>query len=188
MSADDVTLLLNAVRRGTPDAASRLIEAVYQELRGMAEGKMRAVRPGHTLQPTALVNEAFLRLVGNQDKLAFSITAKSIDVFGAAAKAMERVLVDHARRKQAQKRGGGVHRVTLQDVYEQPPDPDLDVLGIHAAVAALELESPELAMLARHRYFVGLSLEEIAEIDGVSLTTVKRRWTYAKAWLYDRLS
>lgn len=183
MSADDVTLLLNAVRRGTPDAASRLIEAVYQELRGMAEGKMRAVRPGHTLQPTALVNEAFLRLVGNQDKLE-----DRSHFFGAAAKAMERVLVDHARRKQAQKRGGGVHRVTLQDVYEQPPDPDLDVLGIHAAVAALELESPELAMLARHRYFVGLSLEEIAEIDGVSLTTVKRRWTYAKAWLYDRLS
>jgi RNA polymerase sigma factor (TIGR02999 family) len=132
MSADDITLLLKAIRGGATNAPGRLIEAVYEELRRMAEGKMRAVRPGHTLQPTALVNEAFLRLVGNQDQLE-----DRAHFFGAAAKAMERVLVDHARQKQALKRGGRVARVTLHDVHAQAPDPDLDVLEIHEAVAAL---------------------------------------------------
>ncbi len=182
MSADDVTLLLKAVSRGTAGARARLIEAVYAELHRMAEAKMRALRPGHTLQPTALVNEAFLRLVGNQDQLE-----DRAHFFGAAAKAMERVLVDHARQKQALKRGRGVPRVSLHDVHAQSSDAHLDVLAIHEAVTALEQESPELAALVRYRYFVGLTLEQVAEIDGVSLATVKRQWTFAKAWLYDRL-
>ncbi|MEZ6234656.1 MAG: ECF-type sigma factor [Phycisphaerales bacterium] len=183
MSADDVTLLLNALRTGKPDAPGRLIEAVYDELRQMADAKMRRERAGHTLQPTALVNEAFLRLVGNQEGLE-----DRAHFFGAAAKAMERVLVDHARQKQALKRGGGARGVTFLDVSAEAPDPNLDVLDVHEAIAALDRESPDLASLARYRYFVGLSLEQVAEIEGVSLATIKRRWTFARAWLYDRLA
>lgn len=182
MSKADITLLLQEISNGAADARQRLIEAVYQELHQMAKGKMRAVRAGHTLQPTALVNEAFLRLVGNQDRLE-----DRGHFFGAAAKAMERVLIDHARQKLALKRGGGAARVNFQEFHEQAPDADLDVLEIHEAINALELESPELAALVRYRYFVGLTLEQIAEIDGVSLATLKRRWTFARAWLYDRL-
>lgn len=182
MSADDVTLLLKALRTGRADAPGRLIEAVYDELRRMADGMMRSERAGHTLQPTALVNEAFLRLVGNQDRLE-----DRAHFFGAAARAMERVLVDHARQKQALKRGGAARSVTFHDVSAAAPDADLGVMDVHEALAALERESPELAAIARYRYFVGLTLEQIAEIDGVSLATIKRQWTYARAWLYDRI-
>lgn len=182
MTGNDVTLLLDQVRHGAADAPQRLIEAVYEELRRMAQAKMRAIRPGHTLQPTALVNEAFLRLVGNQDQLE-----DRAHFFGAAAKAMERVLVDHARQKQAKKRGGGAARVTLHEVHAHAPAPNLDVLETHEAIDTLEQESPELASLIRLRYFVGMTLEQIAESTGVSLATIKRRWTFAKAWLYDRL-
>lgn len=182
MSAGDITLLLKEVRRGDADASSRLIEAVYGEFRRMAEIRMRGLRPGHTLQPTALVNEVYLRLIGNQDQLE-----DRGHFFGAAAKAMERVLVDHARARNALKRGAGFARVTLSEVHGQALDSDLDVLDVHEAVDVMEREGPELASLVRYRYFIGLTLEEIAEIDGVSLATVKRRWTFARAWLYERL-
>lgn len=182
MSSDNVTLLLDALRRGDAAAPHKLIEAVYDELRRLAEAKMRALRAGHTLQPTALVHETFLRLVGNQDRLE-----DRAHFFGAAAKAMERVLVDHAREKKALKRGGGATRETFHDMQVASPGPELDVLEVHDAVAALESESPELASLVRYRYFVGLTLEQVAEVDGVSLATVKRRWTFAKAWFYERL-
>jgi len=182
MSSDDVTMLLNAVRDGTPDAPNRLIDAVYLELRVMAEAKMCAARPGHTLQPTALVNEAFLRLVGNQHELE-----NRGHFFGAAAKAMERVLVDHARQKKALKRGGNAERLTLHDIHADSSGPNFGILEIHEALATLEEESADLASLVRYRYFVGLTLEQVAEIYGVSLPTVKRRWTFAKAWLHDRL-
>lgn len=182
MSTDNVTLLLKALRGGSTDAPGRLIDAVYGELRRMADALMRDERPGHTLQPTALVNEAFLRLVGNQERLE-----DRGHFFGAAAKAMERVLVDHARRKQAAKRGGGSERVTLGEVYAQAPDANMSVLDVHDAITALDREHPELASLTRYRYFAGLTLEQIAEIEGVSLATLKRQWTYARAWLYDRI-
>jgi RNA polymerase sigma factor (TIGR02999 family) len=182
MSSGDVTLLLEALRRGDADAPGRLIDAVYGELRRLAEAKMRALRSGHTLQPTALVHEAYLRLIGNQDQLE-----DRGHFFGAAAKAMERVLVDHARQKKALKRGGGSSRETFHELQVASPGPDLDVLEVHDAIATLETESPELASLVRYRYFVGLTLEQVAEIDAVSLATVKRQWTFARAWLYERL-
>jgi len=182
MSAENVTLLLNALRTGSPDAPGRLIDAVYDDLRRMADALMRHERPDHTLQPTALVSEAYLRLVGNQDRLE-----DRAHFFGAAAKAMERVLVDHARRKQALKRGSDAPRVTLHELHQQAPDADLSVLDIHEAITALDKEHPELASLTRYRYFVGLTLEQVAEIESVSLATLKRRWTYARAWLYDRI-
>jgi RNA polymerase sigma factor (TIGR02999 family) len=180
MSSDEITNLLKGVSRGAPDASARLIDAVYSELHRMAAKKMRAEHPGHTLQPTALVHEAYLRLsssVGSlEDRAHF---------FGAAAKAMQLVLVDHARRKRAQKRGGAAARVTLHDIDVASPDGELNVFDVHESVEALERESPELASLVRYRYFVGLTLEQIAEIDGISLATVKRRWTFARAWLHD---
>ncbi|HPF37990.1 MAG TPA: ECF-type sigma factor [Phycisphaerae bacterium] len=183
MNAGDVTLLLQGIRLGTPDAVSQLIEAVYGELRVMAELKMRAVRPGHTLLPTALVNEAFLRLVGNSDRLE-----DRGHFFGAAARAMERVLVDYARQKKALKRGGAdAQRVTLHDLHVQAPDSQLGVLEVHEAISTLEREAPDLATIVRFRFFMGMTLEQIADLEGVSLATVKRRWTFARAWLYDHL-
>ncbi|MCA9256819.1 MAG: sigma-70 family RNA polymerase sigma factor [Phycisphaerales bacterium] len=183
MNAGDVTLLLQGIRLGTPDAVSQLIEAVYGELRRMAEVKMRAIRPGHTLLPTALVNEAFLRLVGNSDQLE-----DRGHFFGAAARAMERVLVDYARQKKALKRGGAdAQRVTLHDLHVQATDSSLCVLEVHEAISTLERETPDLALLVRFRFFMGMTLEQIAELEGVSLATVKRRWTFARAWLYDHL-
>ncbi len=183
MSADDVTVLLAQIRDGAPDATERLLHVVYAELRRMAGAKMNAESPAHTLQPTVLVHDAFLKLVGSykapQDRGHF---------FGAAARAMERILVDHARRRNALKRGGNNDRVTLQDIHGHTDHAGLDVLDLHEAVNALERESPDLATLVRNRYFIGLSLEQIADIEQSSLSTIRRRWTFAKAWLYDRLA
>jgi RNA polymerase sigma factor (TIGR02999 family) len=182
MEKGQVTLLLQAARSGEEGATHRLMDAVYSELRAIADAKMRSERAGHTLQPTALVNEAFLRLVDNHAELE-----DRSHFFGAVAKAMERVLVDHARQRQALKRGGGAAKVTLEDVGGTSSGQALGVLEVHEVIETLDLESPELATLVRQRYFVGLTLEQIAEIDSVSLATVKRRWAFAKAWLFDAL-
>lgn len=182
MASDDVTLLLAAVRNGEAAAPERLIEAVYDELRLMAESRMRALRPGSTLQPTVLVHEAYLRLVGNQDRLE-----DRCHFFGAAARAMERVIVDNYRRNRALKRGGGVRPYAIQDFELAASESDFNVVDVHGAISALEAESPDLAALVRFRYFVGLTLEQIAEVERVSLATVKRRWTYARAWLFEHL-
>lgn len=182
MNPGNVTQLLREIGEGVPDAAHRLIELVHVELRAMAEQRMRAERPGHTLQATALVNEAYLRLAGAEHRLE-----DRAHFFGAAAKAMQRVLIDHAREKRALKRGGDAVRVTLSELALTAGGPDLDVFGVHAALDTLEAEDPELAALVRYRYFVGLTLEQIAEIQDVSLATAKRRWTFARAWLYERL-
>ena len=187
MEASEVTQLLKAASRGDESAADRLLDAVHAELWRLAEAKMRAERSGHTLQPTALVNEAYLRLQGSIGELE-----DRAHFFGAAARAMERVLVDHARTKGAQKRGGEAAAVTLHDLSipsssETSAFDPLDVVEVHDAVEALEQEAGDLAMLVRFRFFVGLTLEQISEIQCVSLATVKRRWTFARAWLFDRL-
>ena len=186
MGHPDVTILLEALGAGESGAAERLFQAVYDELRAMAASKMRSERANHTLQPTALVNEAFLRLVGNQEQ--FTHRAQ---FFGAAARAMERVLVDHAREKAALKRGGDRERVTFDDVRDPgsqaQPGGKLGVLEVHDALAKLEAEDPDLAHVVRCRYFLGMRLEDIAEVSGVSLSTVRRQWAFARAWLYDAL-
>lgn len=179
----DVTYLLAELNSGSESASAELIEAVYGELKSMAAAKMRSERQNHTLQPTALVNEAYLRLTGSEGRLE-----DRAHFFGAAARAMERVLVDHARKKSAQKRGGDAVQVTLHDLGVESHDETLDVLGVHAALELLEQANTELAMLVRYRYYAGLTLEEIAAITDTSLSTVKRQWTYARAWLYERLS
>jgi RNA polymerase sigma factor (TIGR02999 family) len=182
MSNRDVTLLLGELNNGSETASAELIEAVYGELKSMAASRMRSERSGHTLQPTALVNEAFLRLAGSEGRLE-----DRAHFFGAAARAMERVLVDYARKKSAQKRGGDAVQVTLHDLGVAAHDATLDVLGVHNALAILEQADEELSMLVRYRYFAGLTLEDIAAVTDRSLSTVKRQWTYARAWLYERL-
>jgi len=186
MSAQNVTILLDRLGSGDPGAPGELFEAVYGELRQMAAGKMKSERANHTLQPTALVNEAFMRLVGNQEQLTHRA-----HFFGAAARAMERVLVDHARERGALKRGGGAIRVTFDEVRAAAdadgPGGGLDVMSVHDALEKLEAEDEQLAMVVRYRYFVGMRLEDIAEVSGVSLSTVRRQWTFARAWLYTQL-
>lgn len=194
MDNPNITILLNEVGSGDPNAPGRLFEAVYTELRQMAAGKMSRERANHTLQPTALVNEAFLRLVGNQEQLTHRA-----HFFGAAARAMERVLVDHAREKNAQKRGGGAVRVTFDEIRDDGalvghgdpgqsgPGGGLDVVEVHDALAKLEAEDERLARVVRFRYFVGMRLEDIAEVTGDSLSTVRRQWAFSRAWLYTAL-
>lgn len=184
MPRNDVTMLLAAAQEGAPDATERLFAVVHGELQRMAADKMGAERAGHTLQPTALVNEAYLRLLGNQDRLE-----DRAHFFGAAARAMERVLIDHARKRQAAKRGGdgGAQRVSLHELDLAVTDSDLDLFEVHEALEDLEGEDAGLATLVRYRYFVGMTLEEIAAVEGTSLATTKRRWTFARAWLYDHL-
>jgi len=183
MDGERVTQLLQEIRGGAAEASRRLIDVVHTELHRMAEVRMRSERAGHTLQATALVNEAYMRLQVHEADLE-----DRAHFFGAASRAMERVLVDHARRRLAQKRGGDAARMTLNELDVATPDgAPFDALEIHEAVEALERESPELASLVRYRYFVGLTLEQVAEIDGASVATLKRRWTFARAWLHARL-
>ena len=184
MPRNDVTKLLAAAQGGAADATERLFAVVHGELQRMAADKMQAERTGHTLQPTALVNEAYLRLIGNQDRLE-----DRAHFFGAAARAMERVLIDYARKRQAAKRGGdqAAQQVSLHAVDLAMVDQDLDLFEVHDALEVLEDEDAGLATLVRYRYFVGMTLEEIAAVEGTSLATTKRRWTFARAWLYDHL-
>jgi RNA polymerase sigma factor (TIGR02999 family) len=179
----DVTLLLQAVCSGDQAAYSRLYEAVYAELRHVAAANMRRESPGHTLQPTALVHEAYLRLApglsGLENRRHF---------FGAAAEAMRRILVDHARQRLAGKRGAGLERVTLSGL-DVPADEEggADVLDIDAALTELGRERPRLAELVKLRYFAGMSIEEAAEAQGTSPATAKRDWAFARAWLAERV-
>ncbi|HEX7047684.1 MAG TPA: sigma-70 family RNA polymerase sigma factor [Gammaproteobacteria bacterium] len=182
MDNNDVTLLLERVNQGEARAYDALIGRVYEELRRMAANRMRMEAAGHTLQPTALVNEACLRLIGSgtdwQNRRHF---------FGAAAEAMRRVLVDHARRRDAAKRGGGLRRVTLTNLDIEGAGTDVDLLALEDALTKLEGESQRLARLVELRFFAGLSIEEAAAALEVSPATVKRDWSFARAWLLERL-
>ncbi|MEM0984157.1 MAG: sigma-70 family RNA polymerase sigma factor [Planctomycetota bacterium] len=186
MAENDVTVLLAAAAGGDSHASGELFEAVHGELRRMAAAKMRSERVNHTLQPTALVNEAFVRLCGN----ASEFTHRA-HFFGAASRAMERVLVDSARERMAQKRGGGAARVSFDEVRDgghgDEVDGRLGVVEVHDALEQLEKEDPKLAQLVRYRFFAGMTLEEVAEVMDISVSTVRRQWTFARAWLHDRL-
>lgn len=182
MIPGDVTLLLQAAGSGDRDAYSRLYEAVYAELRRVAGAQLRHEGPGHTLQPTALVNEAYLRLTpgaaGWENRRHF---------FGAAAEAMRRILVDHARQRQAQKRGAGAERVTLSGIDLPAATAGVDLLEIDEALTQLGVERPRLAQLVTLRYFAGMSIEEVAEALEISPATAKRDWAFARAWLQERI-
>lgn len=166
------------------EALDRLLPLVYEELRGMARARLRAERPGHTLQATALVHEAYLRLRG-EDAPPWAGRAH---FFHAAAEAMRRILIEHARSRARVKRGGGRVRVDLDEVqFSHMPDPD-ELLAVDEAIRRLEEVDDRASDVVRLRYFAGLSVEETALALDISERTVMREWAYAKAWLKDALS
>jgi len=178
----DVSQLLAAVGDGDEGAQERLLARVYDELRRHAGARMRNERPGHTLQPTALVHEAWMRLVQGEPKWD-----NRAHFFGAAAEAMRRILIEHARKRASHKRGGGALRVTFAEMHVQSADPDLDLLSMNRALDALEEHDERLSLVVKLRYFAGMTVEETAEVLGQSPATVKRDWAYARAWLYERI-
>jgi RNA polymerase sigma factor (TIGR02999 family) len=179
-----VTALLQAWGRGDPEALQALVPLVERELHRVAAHQMRGERPGHTLQPTALVNEAYLRLVG-VTKIEWRNRAHFLAV---AARTMRRVLIDLARAKGYQKRGGRQPKVSLDDVDVAGPDPGHDIVAVHDALDALASQDARKAQVVELRYFGGLSVDETAEVLAVSPETVMRDWRFAKAWLLRELS
>lgn len=180
----DITDLLNRWGRGDGEAFKALLPLVYEELRRLAAHHLRQERPGHTLQPTALVHEAYLRLSGLREMQLHN----RAHFYGAAARVMRRVLVDHARKHRALKRGGPEAALQLEESAETPIDMDLDLEALDDALDALEAIAPEKAKVVELRYFGGLSVEETGEYLGISPATVKRYWSFARAWLFRRLS
>jgi len=181
----DVTRILSAIEQGDPRAAEQLLPLVYGELRKLAARKLSQEKPGQTLEATALVHEAYLRLV-DADKAQYWNSRGHF--FAAAAEAMRRILVEQARRKGRLKRGGNKERLDLDDVeiaFEGPAD---DMLALDEALARLAQKHPEKAELVKLRYFAGLTVDEAAKVLGVSTSTVDRHWTYARAWLFRELS
>jgi RNA polymerase sigma factor (TIGR02999 family) len=182
----ELTRLLDSARGGDDTALQRIYEAVYTELHRLARGRLAEERAGHTLQPTALVHEAFLRLVG-----AESDWRDSAHFFGAAARAMRQILVDHVRRRRAVKRGAAQQRVTLSGL-EDGTDADgtaLErVLDVDAALTRLELAHPRKARVVELRFFAGLGVHEVATALGVSRQTVQLDWEFARAWLHRELA
>ncbi len=183
----DVTLLLDAIGSGKSDAASELLPLVYAELRRLAASKMAYMSPGHTLQPTALVHEAYAELVGSQDP-GWNGRAH---FFGAAAQAMREILVDHARSKGRLKRGGDRKRVELNEQaaaalhFELPNE---DILALDEALEKLKVEHPRKAEVVMLRYFAGLTIKQTAEVLDVTTRTIDFDWRFAKAWLFKELS
>ena len=182
MAPSDVTLLLQAAGDGDAGAYDRLIPILYEELRRMARGQLRRERSDHTLQPTELVSEAYLRLVAG----AASFENKA-HFFGAASIAMRRILVDHARQRASQKRGGALQRVTFADLAVETEDPNVDLVALDEALVELEAKDGRLAKLVNLRFFGGLSIKQSAELLGLSPATVKRDWAFARAWLLERM-
>jgi RNA polymerase sigma-70 factor (ECF subfamily) len=183
---DNVTLLLDRWRKGSAGAEAELMEQVYGELRRLAAAYMRRERAGQTLQPTAVVNEAYLRLLP-QRGVSWENRAH---FFGIAARMMRRVLVDHARRKRAAKRDAGPGEpVTISNVPSPAREADpVDVLALHDALSALNKLDPRQAEIVEMRFFAGLTVEEVAEVLQVSPATVKREWSTAKAWLKQQMA
>jgi RNA polymerase sigma factor (TIGR02999 family) len=180
----EVTELLQAWSEGDVAARDLLMPLVYDELRRRASAYLRRERPGHTLQPTALVHEAYLRLV-DQRRVAWRNRAQ---FFGVAAEMMRRVLVDHARANKAAKRSGMLSRVTLDPDVAVTQPVDIDVLDLDAALARLAAFDERKSRIAELRFFGGLSLKEAGEVLNISLATVERDWQVARAWLFDALS
>ncbi len=193
----DVTRILSAIEQGDPHAAEQLLPLVYDELRRLAQQKLGREKPGQTLQATALVHEAYLRLVGEPSSVSRRVQTRGLTpggspefancrhFFAAAAEAMRRILVEKARRKQRQRHGGGLQKLPLEDnepAIAAPVDA-IDLLALNAALDHLEAAAPRKAKLVKLRYFAGFTLPEVAELLGISQSTAEADWTYAKAWL-----
>ena len=180
----DVTGLLVSWRQGDAEALDRLVPLVYDELRRVARRHLRREQPGHALQATALVHEVYLRLV-DVDRLTLK---NRTHFFAVAAKLMRQILVDHARRQHADKRGGGATMLSLADVSPAAQPPGVDVLALDQALDALSAIDARQGGVVELRFFAGLDIDEAAEALGISPATVEREWALAKAWLYRRLS
>jgi RNA polymerase sigma factor (TIGR02999 family) len=186
MDPGDVTQILRLAERGDPNAAEELLPLVYKELRRLAGQKLASESPGHTLQATALVHEAYLRLVGPAGQQSKWEGRRHF--FGAAAEAMRRILVESARRRNSQKRGGGLARESLEAVQVAAPEAPDDLLALDEALKELTAADPAAAELVKLRYFAGLSIPEAAEVLQVSPRTADRLWAYARAWLHQHIT
>lgn len=180
----EVTRILNDWRRGDPRAPDALFPIVYDELRPLARSRTRQEPLGQTLQPTALVHEAYLRLVSGRDSDFESRT----HFFGAAALAMRRILVERARQRRTAKHGGGWERVTLTDEVASTEPRAIDLVVLDRALEALEAHDKRLSEIVMLRYFTGLTIEETARALGLSPATIKRDWEYARAWLFEEMT
>ena len=180
-----VTQLLNQAGAGNAQAASEVLPLVYEQLRALAGGRMRGERADQTLQATALVHEAYLRLVGEKDAPRWE---GRWHFYAAAADAMRRILVDHARQKHRLKRGGGMRHVSLENVELTLADPPDEILALDEALTELARNHPTKAQLVKLRYFTGLTTEEAAQALGISVRTAGRDWAYARAWLFERIN
>ena len=178
----DVTQILSAIKNGERSAAEELLPVVYDELRRLAACRLAHEMPGQTLQPTALVHEAYLRLVGDDE----SNWDSRGHFFAAAAEVMRRILVDNARRKLTVKHGGERSRVPLEDFHRISESPE-DVLDLDAALTQFAVEEPDKARLVRLRFFAGLSTAEAASALGISVATAERWWVFARTWLFSEL-
>ena len=181
---NDVTRILNAIEQGDAQATDELLPLVYGELRILAAQKLSHEKPGQTLQGTALVHEAYLRLIEGtgQDWKSRG------HFFKAAAEAMRRILVENARRKQRLKRGGKRARAVLNEAIITTDEPDIDLLALDEALAKLEADDPEKAHLVKLRYFAGFSISQAAEILSISTAKANRHWSYARSWLFQEIS
>ena len=180
----DVTRILNAIEQGNVKAVDKLLPLIYEELRCLAAQKLSQERPGQTLQATALVHEAYIRLVGAEAQNWSGRT----HFFAAAAEAMRRILIENARRKQRKKHGSGRQRVDLDDSDITIEGPSTDLIALDEALTKLAEEEPAVAELVKMRYFAGLTLEQSAAILGVSRRTADRYWAYARAWMYQEIT
>jgi RNA polymerase sigma factor (TIGR02999 family) len=183
--AGEVTRIIEAAEAGDPNAARQLLPLVYEELQRLAAQRLRHERPGQTLQATALVHEAFARLVGGD---ATPFWNSRGHFFAAAAEAMRRILVEQARRKKSMKRGGGRHRVDLDSACAFTDSPSLDLLALDEALTKLATTQPDKADLVKLRFFAGLTMPEVATALGISLATAERNWAFARGWLYAELA
>jgi RNA polymerase sigma factor (TIGR02999 family) len=181
----EVTQILHALAEGDPDAASQLLPLVYDELRKLAAQKLARETPGQTLQPTALVHEAYLRLVGEDEEQHWDSRGH---FFAAAAEAMRRILVEIARQKASLKRGGDRSRVDVVDNLLATPEPREDLVALDAALTKLAETDKQAAELVQLRYFAGLPIREVAEILGIAPRTADRLWAFAKAWLHEEIA
>jgi RNA polymerase sigma factor (TIGR02999 family) len=180
---NDATVTLAAIRSGDAQATEQLLVLVYDELRRLAASKLASEAAGQTLQPTALVHEAWLRLVGDHSR---SFKDRE-HFFRASAEAMRRILIDRARRKHTQRHGGAYHRVELDDFEPAAPSADDQLLAVNDALDKLTLEHPEHAELVKLKYFAGLTNEEVGQVLGISLSTVKNYWAFSRAWLLNEI-
>ena len=181
----DVTRILTEIEQGDSARAEELLPLVYEELRKLAAAKLAHEKPGQTLEATALVHESFLRMVGGEQAQVWQNRGH---FFAAAAEAMRRILIENARRKAGVKWGGPYQRIEIEDVPESVAEGQIDLLSLDAALCQFESEHPEQAQVVKLKFFAGCTIEETAQMLGISRATAQRHWAYARAWLFGRLN